>query len=67
MILVDSTLTWTIRSMAVMRSRGFSNQPFGVVEDAAVRVFLDFVAVDEPFQWGSAVDYIPMGFLWDSR
>ena len=37
-----------------------------VVEDAAVRVFLDFVTVDEPFQWGSAVDDIPMRFFWDA-
>ena len=37
-----------------------------VVEDAAVCVFLDFVAVDEPFEWGSAVDDIPMRFFWDA-
>ena len=37
-----------------------------VVEDAAVWVFLDFVAVDEPFEWGSAVDDIAMRFFWDT-
>ena len=39
----------------------------GVVDDAAVFVLLDFVTVDEPFQWGSAVDDVPMCFFWEYR
>ena len=39
----------------------------GVVDDAAVSVLLNFVTVDEPFQWGSAVDDVPMCFFWDAR
>ena len=66
MILVDLTLMWTMRSMAVMRSRGFSNQPFGSLRMPLFGVFLDFVAVDEPFEWGSAVDDIPVRFFWDT-
>ena len=38
-----------------------------VVDDAAVRVFLDFVTVDEPFQRGSAVDDIVMYTFSDTR
>ena len=38
----------------------------GVVDDAAVSVLLDFVAVNEPFEWRSAVDDIPMRFFWDA-
>ena len=37
-----------------------------VVEDAAIRVLFNLVTVDEPFEWGSAVDDIPMRFFWDA-
>ena len=35
-----------------------------VVDDAAVFVLLDFVTVDEPFEWCPAVNDVPMRFFW---
>ena len=43
---------------------GVPEPAVGVVDDAAVFVLCDFVAVDEPFEWRSAVDDIPMRFFW---
>ena len=66
MILVDWTLIWTMRSIAVMRSRGFSNQPLGVVRDTAFLVCCDFIAVDKPFQGRSTVDDVSVRCCWDA-
>ena len=37
-----------------------------VVDDAAILVLFNLVTVDEPFEWGSAVDDIAMCFFWDT-
>ena len=37
-----------------------------IVGDTAFPILFNFVTVNEPFQWRSAVDNVPMCFLWDA-